>query len=140
VLLFYGFAWVVYFIGRMFDGAGSYRDVRRALSWGSMPLVWALIYRIPATFYLMRIGFDASARIRAGNHDVAISPALLQQGCGTLLLVTIAELVILTWLAVVWSRTLAEAHRFSPGMAFGTIVMACITPVIAMIAIVASVN
>jgi hypothetical protein len=130
VLLFYVFAWMAYFAGRFLEGAGEVGAVRSALAWGLAPLVWAIVYRIPAAFF----GPGRLAHMQAGSDAWRIQTGELGGGCVMAALFGVLELGFLVWWLVVASRTLAEGHRFSAWRGFGTLVIVGVTPIIIVLA------
>jgi hypothetical protein len=103
LLLFFLFAALVLVVGRIFEGEGTMRQVRSALAWALAPEIWALLYRIPLAFS------GGSSMSTAG---------------------TVLDVVTLIWTLALVAFTLAEALRFSPLSAFGTVVLSTIAPVI----------
>ncbi len=128
LIFFYGFAYAAWGIGRVMEGSGTARDVRRAVAWGLTPAVWALLYRVPAIFLLPR-----SDSVRFGE-KMRLDPGRLGAGCAAALVFAALELVILVWCAVVISNTIGEAHRFSSWRGLATVVLTSIAPFIIVIA------
>ena len=128
--LFYFFAWIAFLAGRFLEGTGDLRRVRSALAWGCAPLIWALIYRIPAAILTPSKGL---AQVGVGN-NFRIQPGQMSGGCVAALVIGLLELATFVAYLVVSSRTLAEAHRYSAWRGFGTLVIVGITPVVIIIA------
>lgn len=128
-LLFYLFAWAAWGLGRVMQGSGTPRDVRRAVAWGLVPAVWALLYRLPAVFLLPR----SDSTVRFGE-QVRVDPGRLGSGCAAALVFAALELVIMVWCAVVLSNTVGEAHRFSSWRGLATVLLTSIAPIIIVIA------
>jgi len=129
LILFYVFAYAAWAIGRLMEGTGTPTDLRRAVAWGLVPAIWALLYRVPAVFLLPR----SDATVRFGE-QVRVDPGRLGSGCAAALIFGALELVILVWCAVVISNTVGEAHRFSSWRGLATVVLTSIAPLIIMIA------
>lgn len=129
LFLFYLFAWAAWGIGRLMEGSGTPRDVRRAVAWGLTPAVWALLYRIPAVFLLPR----SDSTVRFGE-QVRVDPGRLGSGCAAALVFAALELVVLIWCAAVISNTVGEAHRFSSWRGLATVVLTSIAPLIILVA------
>jgi hypothetical protein len=55
IIVLYLFAWVATFIGRWLDGQGEIADVRAALAWGLVPVIWSVVLRIPLAVYKSRV-------------------------------------------------------------------------------------
>jgi hypothetical protein len=106
-------------------GTGDIRGVRAAVAWGLAPVVWALLYRIPAAFWVARAQ-ATSVRMRGGT--IAFDPGRMADGCGLALVFALVELAVFIWCAVVMSNTVAEAHRFSAWHGLGTLVISAIVP------------
>lgn len=129
LIFFYVFAYAAWGIGRVMEGTGTPADLRRAVAWGLVPMVWALLYRIPAVFFLPR----SDSTVRIGEH-MRIDPGRLGSGCAAALIFGALELVILVWCGVVISNTVGEAHRFSSWRGLATVVLTSIAPLIILIA------
>jgi len=132
--VFYLFSWIVFVVGRAFDGEGNAREVRSALAWGLAPFVWALLYRFPAALLVGATG-DAS-RLEVPYEGVRIGLSLdrFADGCGPAALLSVAEVVLLAWFTIVSSLTVAEAHRVSGWSGLGTLLFSITAPVLAVIA------
>ena len=139
---FYLFAWLAALAGRFFDGSASAREVRTALAWGSVPLIWALVYRIPAMLFwgpaYASIHSDGNGNaIRIGSESVvynsgAISDAPISQ----ILILFALDLIVIGWTVVVMSRTLAEAQQFSSWKGLANLLLAFVLPIVAIAIIV----
>jgi hypothetical protein len=137
LLLFYGFAWLAYAAGRFLEGEGSPVAVRSALAWGMAPIIWALLYRVPAALFGPAQGL---AQVRVGDDRLRIDPGQFTSGCFIALVFALLELGVLVWYLVVASRTLGEAHRFSAWRGLGTLLIVGITPLIVIIAAVLAIS
>lgn len=129
------YAWVPFLIGRFLGGTGDVRGVRAAVAWGFAPAIWALLYRAPTAIWLMP---SAAATVRSRGGGVVFDPGVLASGCGIAFVIVLLELVVLVWCAFVMSNTLAEAHGYSAGRAFGTLVLSAIAPFVVVLAAVLS--
>ncbi|MGZ5431676.1 MAG: YIP1 family protein [Thermoanaerobaculia bacterium] len=130
-VLFWFYAYVPFFIGRFLGGTGEIRGVRAALAWGLAPVIWALLYRVPAALW-----FSASSAtsVRMRNGNVAFDPGLIADGCGIALFFAFLELIVFVWCAFVMSNTVAEAHGFTAWHGLGTLVIAAIAPLVVVLA------
>jgi hypothetical protein len=130
ILLFYVCAWVVWLIGRLLEGAGSASDVRAALAWSLAPIIWALVYRIPAAFLLSTPLVTPGS---PGNWTdllrILRDAALLRQW-GPELALAVVTLIVKVWCLCLAVVALAEAHRYSTWRAAATIAFALLLPVI----------
>ena len=124
LLLFYGFAWLVTIVGRLLDGSGTARDVRTAMAWGLAPLLWSLLYRIPGTILVWRMGVPET------DDPVKLFEAISRAGCAVAIVFLTLDVVFLIWCLVVESCCLAEAHKFSPWKGFGVLAISFVAPVI----------
>lgn len=136
LLLFYIFAWMTTVVGRMLEGAGRQPDLRAALAWGMAPVIWALIYRVPAVFYWISV-HPRRMLVQFDEGRLIIDPAVVE-GVSLVALFGFAllELVVFIWWITVTSRAVAEAHGFSSLKGLATILMAAFSPLIVILAIV----
>ena len=135
VLLFYAFAWLAFFVARFLEGTGDPAATRSALAWGSAPIIWALVYRLPLVFLSPAVN---RTRVGVAGKNVSFSAGLFEGGCLLAMVFMLVELALLVWYLVVASQTLAEAHRFSAWRGLGTLAILAVTPVIVVIAAVLS--
>lgn len=131
VLLFYAFAWLAYFVARFLEGTGDAAATRSAMAWGTAPVIWALLYRLPVALFASSAN---PARVDMQGRNISFTAGMFSDGCLPTLLYAMVELGVLVWCLVVASRTLAEAQRFSSWRALGTLAILAVTPIIVMIA------
>src|SRR5204863_3841381 len=74
-------SWIVTPIGRLMGGQGSFRDVRAALAWSMVPMVWSPIYRLP----LVLLGIGANLNPNANGRQ-AVLDFVSRGGCSLLVL------------------------------------------------------
>jgi len=132
LLLFYVFTWIAYGMGRLLEGTATPREVRSAMAWGLAPIIWSILYRLPAV-----IIWPGTMESRLRLHDSAqlsINPNLMGMGCIGSVIFAALELTMLIWYCVVASNTLGEANRFSAARGFGALVLTGISPAIILIA------
>jgi len=125
VLLFWFYSWVPLLIGRFLGGTGDIHGVRAAVAWGLAPAIWALLYRVPAAIWTSQA---ATTSVRMAEGTVAFDPGRFADGCGVMLVFAVLEVIVFAWTVFVMSNTLAEAHRYSPWQALGTLVLSAIIP------------
>lgn len=131
VAVLYFYAWVPLLIGRFLEGTGEIHGVRSAMAWGLAPAIWALLYRIPASFWGLGTG---GSEVRFDGRKVRIDPGALADGCGLRLLIATIEVAVFVWCIVVLSNTLGEAHRFSSWRGLGTLLLSMLVPIVVVIA------
>lgn len=122
----YLFGWVAQVAGRWLEGAGTARDLRAALAWGCAPIIWALLYRIPAALLVA----NPNPQLQIDARGVSFAPGAISSGCGTMFLFgTLEFIVFVVWLTVT-AMSVAEAHRFSTAKGFGTVGLAVLAPIV----------
>lgn len=109
----------------IFHGTGTWRDVRAAMAWGLVPLVWAILWRLPAAIW--------------APHEVTLT-TLLKADANLLanhfLLVVLAlalEAVMVVGTLVISTFTLSVAHRLEPTEAALTMLTTLATPFVVVI-------
>ncbi|HVR42034.1 MAG TPA: Yip1 family protein, partial [Thermoanaerobaculia bacterium] len=98
--------------GRLVGGSGGFRQVRAAIAWGFAPIVWALVYRIPAAIFWVEATVAAPQPIlRVGSDTVVYRSGGLFGGAPWWQVVLLAclDLAIVAWYLIVASACLAEA-------------------------------
>jgi Yip1-like protein len=134
VIVMYVFAWVVTIVGRWLDGQGESADVRAALAWGLVPVIWSVILQIPLVVSLTRV----VPQKLDGNH-LPID-FVTQGGCMIAVLAATFKILLYIWIAYVTSFTVAEALHFSSWKGFTTIAITVALPVIMIVAAVLALN
>jgi hypothetical protein len=128
VLLVYAFAWAATLVGRVLDGRGAVADVRAALAWGLVPVIWSVVYRIPVWFYLSRLEINT-------RNPMQLSLDLLQQGgCSLALIVLALQFAFDIWILFVASSNVAEALGFETWKDLATIGIVAAVPVVVAVA------
>ncbi len=101
--------------GRWIGGQATAPEVRAALGWANVPLIWGLLLWIPEGALLGPELFTSQAtRIIEGNPSLGI--ALMGLG--------VVEVVLGIWGFVVLLKCLAEAERFSAWKGLGNLLLA----------------
>ena len=134
LLVYYLFSWVAYAIGRALEGTGKPAQVRSAAAWGLAPVVWALLYRLPASLF-----FAGSEAVKVWKH-LSVDTGRFGSGCIAIVIFGALELTTLIWCITVSSNTIAEAHGFSSWRGLATFLLTAITPAILLIAGVLAAN
>lgn len=130
IAIFYLFGWITTLLGRLFDGTGTARELRTAIAWGHVPLLWSALYRLPVALFL-----DVNpARARVAQQGIVLDPGRFAHGCGWALAIGFLDLVVLGFCVYVSSNTIAEAHRFSTLRGLGTYLLAIISPLVVLLA------
>jgi hypothetical protein len=116
-------AWIATPIGRMLGGTGSVRDVRAALAWGLVPVVWSVLYRLPLTIYAGHLHLSP----QTDSHRV-IREFLSHGGCSIIVLFFFFQLLFAVASIVLGSFTVAEAQKFSTEKGFVNVICAIVLP------------
>ncbi|HSP15298.1 MAG TPA: YIP1 family protein [Thermoanaerobaculia bacterium] len=127
VLLLYLFAWGATLVGRRLEGQAAVADVRAALAWGLVPLIWSAIIRIPLAIYRNRF-------ILHGSEGRVLTSFIEQGGCTFAILLLTVQLVVNAGVVVLASFCLAEALRVPSWKGFATIAITAAIPVVIAVA------
>ncbi|MDQ6800542.1 MAG: YIP1 family protein [Acidobacteriota bacterium] len=106
-------SWIATPIGRLLGGAGTVRDVRAALAWSIVPIIWSPIYRLP----LVLLGIGANINDNVSGRQ-AVLDFVSRGGCSILVLFFGFQLLFAIACLVLASFTIAEAQRFSTQKGF----------------------
>lgn len=128
VLLIYALAWLVAYVGKYLGGSATVADVRAALAWGLVPLIWSVTYRVPIGLYRSRLRIHSTAPLQ-------VSIDYLQNGgCSLALIVGALQITFDLWVLFVMSSTVAEAERFETWRGLSTVAISAAVPVVIVIA------
>jgi hypothetical protein len=116
-------SWIVTPIGRLMGGEGTVRDVRAALAWSIVPIVWSPIYRLP----LVLMGIGANINPNANGRQELLN-FVSRGGCSLLVLFLGFQLLFAIACLVLASFTIAEAQRFSTQKGFINVVIIFVVP------------
>jgi hypothetical protein len=105
--------WIATPIGHLMGGEGTVRDVRAALAWATVPIIWSPIYRLP----LVLLGIGANIGPDVNLRKVFVDFAS-RGGCSIIVLYLGFQLLFGVWCLVLASFTLGEAQRFSTQKGF----------------------
>jgi hypothetical protein len=136
VILFYAFALLAWGIGRLLGGTANGRAVRIALAWSLVPLIWALLYRIPVALFQPAMG---SAALNQMHNPVAVLRAAL--GAMSLYaLMSYSVIALLTiavdiWCLVLAGVALSEVNGFSTWRGAATLGFSLLAPLIVVAAV-----
>ena len=135
VPLFYGLSWLAMWSGRFVGGTGTYAAVRAAMAWGTAPVIWALLYRLPAIIFwpgASEVFRDDSKKKAAVPIGEAITVAIQSPGSTPFHQIAILaglEALLLALYVIVASNTLAEAQGISSWAGLGNLLMAYVLPI-----------
>jgi hypothetical protein len=128
VLILYLVSWVVALVGKYLGGTAKVADVRAALAWGLVPLIWSVVYRIPVNLYISRLTLRSTAPFK-------ISFDFLQSGgCSLALIAAALQVMFDLWVLFAMCSTLAEAEQFETWKGLSTLAISAAAPVIIVIA------
>lgn len=117
--------WVAVLIGRPLGGSGRAADIRAALAWGLVPVIWSAFARIPIAIHEGR--FHTTTRLHGRE---AILNFMAHGGCAFAVAVFALQLIVFAYWLYVTSCTIAEAQNFSPAKGFANIAIAIVAPLV----------
>jgi hypothetical protein len=131
IALLFIIAWIATPIGRLMGGQGTFRDVRDALAWSVVPIIWSPIYRLP----LVLMGIGANLKPNAnGRHELI--DFVSHGGCSMLVLFLGFQILFALACIALASFTVAEAQRFSTQKGFLNVAIIVALPVIVAAAVI----
>jgi len=101
-------AWIATPIGRFLGGSGTARDMRAALAWSLVPVIWSGLYRIPLAVYKSQFDVAADSDAKKVLFDL-----MAHGGCAIAVVVMALQLTLYAVCLWVGSNTVGEAQRFS---------------------------
>ncbi len=101
---------ILSWLGGLFGGQASAVEVRSAIAWASVPLIWAMLLWIPE---LALYGSDMFT---------SVTPRIDNQPWA-LLVLGLVEIVIAIWAIVIFLKCLGEVHGFSAWKALGVSIL-----------------
>ncbi len=122
--ILYLFAWAATVVGRRLDGHADVADVRAAVAWGVVPVIWSVVVRIQLLIYAQRLVPETR------NTTHLIMDFIANGGCTFAILVLTFQLLLYVWIAYVASSTVGEALRFSSWKGLATISIVFAVPFI----------
>jgi hypothetical protein len=129
VIALFLLSWIATGIGRVMQGTGSARDVRAALGWAMVPIIWSAFYRLPLLVLARRAHLGPNI-----NAKKAILEFVSHGGLSLVVLFLSLQLIFALWCVGLASFTVAEAQKFSPEKGFVNVVMAIALPIAIIIA------
>jgi len=125
LLTLYAGGWLLRLTGRWIGGRATAVEVRSAIAWSSVPLVWSLLLWPPELALLGRGMFTTATPTLDAN-------PLLLIPLGFLILL---EVVIGAWAVVVFLKALGEAHGFSAWRSLGASAIAGLLVLVPVLAV-----
>jgi len=129
VLALFCLSWIAAPVGRMLGGTGTVPDVRAALAWGLVPMIWSVFYRIP--FAVLRTRYDVGPHQNV--KEILLSFAE-HGGCALIVVLLALQTIFFLWSLFVASCTLAEAQRFSTEKGFVNLAITIAIPLLVIFA------
>jgi Yip1-like protein len=123
VALLYLFAWPVTFVGRRLEGQAPVADVRAALGWGLVPVIWSVIARIPIAAYRQRF-------LLHGNSSRVLTSFIEQGGCAFAVVVLTVQITVITAVVTLSGFCVAEALKVPTWKGFAAVGITAVIPVI----------
>ncbi len=124
-ILLFCLSWIATFVGRKMGGVASAADVRAALAWGMVPVIWSPVYRIPFAVFESRLVSPAGVPPQIHLLDV-----LAQGGCSIVVVFLAFQFLFMVWCAFVGSCCVSEAQQFSSAKGFLNVAIAIGVPVV----------
>ena len=98
----YGFSGLIYWIGKLFKGAGTFKEIKVAFAWAQVPMVFILFIIWPLNYLVF------------GNELFTSNTAYLGWGQMALnFFVIVAEFIINVWYLVIVSKAIGVGHNVS---------------------------
>ena len=129
VIALYILSWIATPIGRMMGGTGTFADVRAALAWAMVPIVWSVLYRLPVVMFAQRMHIAPDV-----NAHRAVFDFMAHGGCSIVVLYLGLQLLFALWCVALASFTVGEAQRFSTQKGFVNVVIAIALPLMVILA------
>ena len=130
LLAYYVLSWSATLVGQWIGGHGRFREVRAAIAWGLAPVIWALLYRIPAMLVALVTHDELGPpRLLIDEGRIEWSEGILGTfDLGWFLILVALDFTVVVWYLIVASRTMGEAHRVSSWKGFAILLLAFIFP------------
>ena len=125
IVALYLFAALVRWTGAWIGGRASTLDIRAAIAWSSVPLIWAMLLWIPEIAIFGRELFTTATP----RMDANPSLAFLLMGFG------IVEVGMAVWGFVVYLKCLGQVQGFSAWKAWGNVMLALLVIAVPLVVI-----
>jgi hypothetical protein len=116
--------------GSWIGGNASSQNVRAALAWSSVPIIWDLLLWIPELILFGQELFTSETPII----DASLSLTLIFLGFGTI------EITIGTWTIVVFLKCLGQAQGFSAWKALGNVILTLLVIIVPIVIIIFTIS
>lgn len=113
---------ILSWLGGLFGGEATSEEVRSAIAWSSVPIIWGTLLWIP------ELALFGNEMFTSQNQRMADNPLML-------LILSIIEIIIGIWAFVIFLKCLGEVHGFSawkallisiiPGLVIALLVFGC---------------
>ena len=133
VLTLFVLSWIATFAGWKLGGVAGPKDVRAALAWGMVPVIWSVAYRLPIGLLARRFQVSSNVDVTAVLLDF-----LAQGGCSIVVVYLAFQLVFAIWCIWVASGCLGEAQQFSSAKGFANVAITLAVPLVIAAAAVAA--
>jgi hypothetical protein len=104
---------MAYWIGRSFDGTGTWEDVKTAVIWASAPFIMKLILWAP------QLSFFGEEMFQSSMNSLEANPWLYL----LFVILWLVDLIIVVWYVVVLCKSVGEAHSFSAWRSFSSLLV-----------------
>jgi Yip1 domain len=133
VIALFILSWIATVAGRKMGGLASSADVREAMAWGMVPVIWSPIYRIPFAILASRVNVQPDVKLQAILLDF-----LAQGGCSMVVVYFAFQFAFMVSCLFVASHCVAEAQQFSSSKGFVNVAIAIAMPLVVIAAAVAA--
>jgi Yip1-like protein len=123
VALLYLFAWPVTLVGRRLEGQAPVADVRAALAWSIVPVIWSVIARIPIAVYRQRF-------LLHGNSGRVLTSFIEQGGCAFAIVLLTVQTIVIAAVVALSGFCVAEALKVPTWKGFAAVGITAVIPVI----------
>ncbi|MCT2534824.1 YIP1 family protein [Aquibacillus koreensis] len=104
IISLYLMGWLIQLTGKCIGGKGERKDIRKAVAWGHVPIVWSLV------FILLSI-------VLFGREYFMTNPSFSSFQSIMFSYTRLIEIIVIIWFIVVLTKCIAVAHKFSAWMA-----------------------
>ncbi len=125
VVILFLLSWIATYVGRLLGGTGSARDVRAAMAWGIVPIVWSVIYRFPLALYQSRFAVQSQERVR----EILLN-FMAHGGCAMIVVLIALNTIFFLWCLFVAGFGLSEAHHFPTDKGFVSLAITLALPLL----------